>query len=877
MAKGREVISTFHGGMVTNKASRDLDSNESVELIGLSTMQVGSLISANIPVKVDADSWDEDASRNMVTGYGFFTFETDWDLNSDGVAPNEAATTIICWHTEDSANTYVQFVDQEDHSGGGTSTITWTDHDGYPAFYTVNGAVRVSDANLANTANTPKWFGICPQKFQDGEYFGDKLSDLLVDNQKTFFDDLLDDNDNVFDFGGNNADGATTLIDTGDTPDHGFAATTATFIHSSGVGLLTNTASATGRVYLILTTIIGKQYDVKFDVTAINNSNISVSLSTNNDHNGSNYVTSSGSSSTNNSLGTTYTAAGTTTYLVLKLSSSGSGHWVKIDNLSVFETNTIKWRQMDNNLLPPGACISNTSGTVLPSANATIQNGKGFGLQLTKTSGQTEGKWATGVYTFAGSNVYLDNQESKLTSFNNTLTIADADRNEFIEPVLWTTVPSSSGLSNAARQTGGRIYYRRNNRSWKLFLDFSYEFGTRTTLDDDYVGWTENGGGYESGSAVNLQVKEPYPITYESLNGHRSGDLTALSFGASATYGYKTSVIAQSRAWVANVKYPDENGTLKTMGDRILYSPPNKYDTFPNTYWLDIGASDGENFTALIEHSGFLFAFKENTLYIVNIQSPVESGWRVQNKLPHYGIKAPYAVCKTKDGIYWVNGEGVYLWQAGQIKEVSLKVSPGISSDLGDNSIIGYDVVNREVYIRADGSGTNAVVWIFHTPTQSWYKDTLHADFARLQSNFDHNARNIRWMLEDGSSDQFLIGRNTKTSGHTDNNSTTFSLKTKDITFGNVGIKKKVYGFTMTYKAGAVTAIQYRYALDQGTAISAVNFPTQSADPSPQRIEFTTPLICQSFQLYILTSSTNSVSIRDISIEYRLLSTSKVD
>ena len=32
MAKARKVISTFHGGMVTNKAKRDLDNNESAEL-----------------------------------------------------------------------------------------------------------------------------------------------------------------------------------------------------------------------------------------------------------------------------------------------------------------------------------------------------------------------------------------------------------------------------------------------------------------------------------------------------------------------------------------------------------------------------------------------------------------------------------------------------------------------------------------------------------------------------------------------------------------------------------------------------------------------------------------------------------------------------
>ena len=97
MAKSREVISTFHGGMIKNKAPRDLDKHESVEVVGLSTMEVGSLISANQPLKVDTDAWEPDGvgtNWDMESGYGYFSFETDYNMNSNGAAPSLASTTI---------------------------------------------------------------------------------------------------------------------------------------------------------------------------------------------------------------------------------------------------------------------------------------------------------------------------------------------------------------------------------------------------------------------------------------------------------------------------------------------------------------------------------------------------------------------------------------------------------------------------------------------------------------------------------------------------------------------------------------------------------------------------------------------------------------
>ena len=101
---------------------------------------------------------------------------------------------------------------------------------------------------------------------------------------------------------------------------------------------------------------------------------------------------------------------------------------------------------------------------------------------------------------------------------------------------------------------------------------------------------------------------------------------------------------------------------------------------------------------------------------------------------------------------------------------------------------------------------------------------------------------------------------------------------TRDIDFGNVGLKKKVYAFTITYKVITDSnPVEFKYAIDGGSLGNATDLPTIASDASPQRYKFTTPLTCQSFQLELNASgNSNAITIHDISIEYRVLKASKV-
>ena len=157
------------------------------------------------------------------------------------------------------------------------------------------------------------------------------MNALLSSAQDTFFGNLLDGSDDIFDFGGANGDGGTTLIDS-----DGFTASNATFVRVIGpnYGHLENTSSAQGYVSLPLTTVSGKVYECTFDVIAGATSDIEVCLSSSTSWN---TAAESGirSANTGHSLVHNYIADDTSSYLIIRLASSTSGHAGRITNIVV--------------------------------------------------------------------------------------------------------------------------------------------------------------------------------------------------------------------------------------------------------------------------------------------------------------------------------------------------------------------------------------------------------------------------------------------------------------------------------------------------------------------------------------------------------------
>jgi hypothetical protein len=340
----------------------------------------------------------------------------------------------------------------------------------------------------------------------------------------------------------------------------------------------------------------------------------------------------------------------------------------------------------------------------------------GMNLDIYQSSGSDKGAWPPGEYEFGQTFVYEGNQESLIGKLHgNNLTI-DANEVIYVRVLISgirdvaDTVPfTSTNKDLDPRLIGGRIYTRKagTGDNWILLLDADFRTtdatsnrdlaggGTRLNLTDKYDYWYANTAGsgdtqiwdnFSSNAGVGADVAKwigfystqytinsPSPFTYEAINGF-SQEESGIGFGAYQTQlKYQTSVICNSRVFVANIKYYDtrnQSSSITKMGDAIIYSPPNKMDTFPASNRLDIAEGDGDEFTCLMESGGMLLAFKESTLYIVDVKNPNPAGWRLQGKFDGLGVKGTHSAVKIQSAVAFANNYGCWIYDNGQIQNL---------------------------------------------------------------------------------------------------------------------------------------------------------------------------------------------------------------
>ncbi len=629
------------------------------------------------------------ASTNGLTFAG-------WQENPNTLAPPRLATSF----------TYA-YINSPDVNGTSNTTLNADEHDASQAtnFYSENRGVargkKDSTSLLRFRADT-------------GE-----LANMLNAAKKTFFAGALNDNDSLFDFEDNNGDGSATLLDS----DGFIAANSATFAMSSNTAVLTNGASSQGSASLRLTTVTGATYQVSFDVLAAGNSDISVSLGSHatnfNTDNQSGAIGHSGDTA-GNTLIVPYTATSTSTYLILKLSSSTSGHHGDIDNLTVrridqlsFENTssverldqasngeiitigealgtfpkevlfctkksggsggTITYQRSYGGALD-GSGIDSDSAARSNDPHACIQGDspvleRGLGFNIGITDGTDDGDWEAGTYEFYQTFVYENNQESL------PLQMGDGDDGSNLAAGTHTAaggktlrVSVYADVAYNARLTGSRIYTRLANTDNDLILlaDIDIVKGVKMTFDGDHVGWTyQSGKGYYVIGPAAGNATAPNLDTYDTINGY-SPDVHFNAFGGRNEI-YKASVVANRRTFIANVKLKGNNIELQKHGDRLMYSEINKFDTFLEHNFIDVSKGDYGEYVALESYADRLLAFKNNTVHVINIANPSPAGWYLEETIKYAGVNFSYSIAKTRYGIAWVSDDGCYIYDGNRV------------------------------------------------------------------------------------------------------------------------------------------------------------------------------------------------------------------
>ena len=495
----------------------------------------------------------------------------------------------------------------------------------------------------------------------------------------------------------------------------------------------------------------------------------------------------------------------------------------------------------------PGAVVDNA---VVP------DDGLGFNLQVIATSA---GSFTAATYEFAQTFLYDGNQESLPTTMTGTIVVAASK-------YLACKVIASHGYAD--RVTGGRIYCRNSTLKgeWELLIDISLTDGCRNSLEADYTGWDvfwDEASYLHSDVNVGINSSD----TYATLNGY-SSDLSTISVGATGE-GYKTSVVTNRRKFIANVKSINATGQTELSADRLMYSEINKFDTFPVTNFIEIGINDGEDFVKLESFADRLLAFKQKTLYIINIGGGSDTQWFLESEHKNMGVPFHATVVKTDFGVAWANKQGLFFYDGSKITNLQKKILESTwKSFVNADTMVGFEPINKHLVVMRDAAASgstsgDAYVYSFTTNSFTFIEDL--ADNA-IKTN----------IITDAYSQMTLgIGTDELESydGEPDSGAT-FDITLKDDDFGLPNIVKKIYGVTVEYASGATNTngVKYFYTNDSGTKQAVANagsLASTSNDLDINRITFGTPLLASSFQVQLDMDGSSVQKVNNVGVEYR--------
>ena len=287
---------------------------------------------------------------------------------------------------------------------------------------------------------------------------------------------------------------------------------------------------------------------------------------------------------------------------------------------------------------------------------------------------------------------------------------------------------------------------------------------------------------------------------------------------------YKCAEVVGRKVYIGNIR---QGG--RTYPDRMLRSPVNKFDTFPETNFIDVAVGDGDSITALKSFGDRLLQYKKNTVYIINVSGESEV---LEAEYPSAGVDLPSQVCKTNLGIAWINDSGLWFFDGQQVQNLTRHVEEDgytITNSGSDVATIGFDKKNnRLIYATDIENGSDTKIYIYDLELQayqSYHKGIF--PFSGSSANYYTNMINDR----DG---KLLIGYVDGSSANKGelnifewSNSSLGDVYhfgdyflSKDIDFGSPSIRKKIYKVYITYKCTGHSGVKVQYATNGSTTFS---------------------------------------------------------
>ena len=382
------------------------------------------------------------------------------------------------------------------------------------------------------------------------------------------------------------------------------------------------------------------------------------------------------------------------------------------------------------------------------------------------------GEWTIGKYYFGISFQYDSGQESQVSEFHEAWdgTSGMSDNT----PLAFNLhVSINAMLDFDSRISGINLYWTGDEDSKfsdPLWIGYWY-WGTNTSdksyfeshagdrVESDGIEhdgtsagvYSTNGGTWDDDADSGLVVKTLPALTFELKNLYNNETESIASKYQSIIITNK--FLRDSLDSTGNCAKQCHAEQLPQNLDRMIKSPVNQFDVFPNENFIDVAVNDGESITHLMSYNDRILQFKENTLYVLNISGDMEY-LEAQHK--YMGVQSGYQVVETESGIAWVNPNGCFLYKEGEPINIAAALLFGVSADetqlgefvswtdfIGNTGMIGYIPSLKQLVVMQDPSTTGTGdVLIFDIKTKSWafgYDKCTPENKSNIVMNYDNS------------------------------------------------------------------------------------------------------------------------------------------
>jgi len=308
-----------------------------------------------------------------------------------------------------------------------------------------------------------------------------------------------------------------------------------------------------------------------------------------------------------------------------------------------------------------GAYITSIEVEMLDNTTTITTVADGLAIKVGSMAGYDETIWADKEYKFAGCYYYESGQASPLAPFNiDTPFTAGGPLYALIAlKNIWNIPP-------LGRIRGFGLYMREKEKDdYNKFVDCDFQTGEATI-------WP-----------MNIKV----PMTYDSsdenykLEYYPDEDAAVPFETFYTTYGinpeltsfncaYHLGVFTNRKVYAANVKISTLTKDFVIDMDGVYYSLVNKPDMFSIENRLDIVKNDGDRVVALVEYADRLLVFKTTKTFIINISKEYEF---LEEELTDNGIAGVANVARTKEGVFWINENGMFRYDGRRTNELLLR------------------------------------------------------------------------------------------------------------------------------------------------------------------------------------------------------------